>query len=207
MANPRRFWDWTAARYARQPITDEAAYQRKLAVTREYLRPDMRVLEFGCGTGSTAIAHAPYVAEFHAIDFSAKMIEIARAKAAEAQLEQLRFEQTTLDRVDVEDASLDAVLGLSVLHLLEDREEAIRRVHRLLRPGGVFVSNTMCLGDSMKFFRFIAPIGSALGLLPLVKVFTRRELEQSLRGAGFEIVHDAQAAPNQALFLVARKAA
>lgn len=45
-----------AKRYARQPIADEAAYRRKLEVTRTYFRPDMHVLEFGCGTGSTALA-------------------------------------------------------------------------------------------------------------------------------------------------------
>ena len=50
-----KFWDRIAARYARKPVADEAAYRRKLAVTRDYLAPDMDVLEFGCGTGSTAI--------------------------------------------------------------------------------------------------------------------------------------------------------
>ena len=49
MTHSARFWDRIAARYARKPVADEAAYQKKLAVTREYLRPDMEVLEFGCG--------------------------------------------------------------------------------------------------------------------------------------------------------------
>ena len=54
-----RFWDRVAEGYAKKPVADEAAYQKKLQVTRDYFRPDMEVLEFGCGTGSTAIAHAP----------------------------------------------------------------------------------------------------------------------------------------------------
>jgi cyclopropane fatty-acyl-phospholipid synthase-like methyltransferase len=37
---------------------------------------DMEVLEFGCGTGSTAIVHAPHVKELRAIDISEKMIGI-----------------------------------------------------------------------------------------------------------------------------------
>lgn len=53
MTRSTRFWDRIAARYARKPVADEAAYQKKLAVTREYLRPDMEVLELGCGTGFT----------------------------------------------------------------------------------------------------------------------------------------------------------
>ena len=50
-----RFWDRIAERYARKPVPDEAVYQEKLKVTREYFRADTDVLEIGCGTGSTAI--------------------------------------------------------------------------------------------------------------------------------------------------------
>ena len=55
MATSARFWDRIAERYSKSPVADEAAYQKKLQVTREYFRPDMEVLEIGCGTGSTAI--------------------------------------------------------------------------------------------------------------------------------------------------------
>ncbi len=65
MDQSARFWDKIAERYSKRPIVDEAAYQKKLQVTREYFRPDMEVLEFGCGTGSTAITHAPYVKHIH----------------------------------------------------------------------------------------------------------------------------------------------
>ena len=74
------FWDKIAKRYSKQPISDEAAYQKKLQVTRGYFQPGMKVLELGCGTGSTAIAHAPFVASIRAIDISSKMIAIAQSK-------------------------------------------------------------------------------------------------------------------------------
>jgi len=41
----------------------------------------MQVLEFGRGTGSTAIAHALYVKHIHATDVSSKMFEITQGKA------------------------------------------------------------------------------------------------------------------------------
>ena len=41
----------------------------------------MEVLEFGCGTGGTAIIHAPYVKHIRAIDISGNMIAIAKGKA------------------------------------------------------------------------------------------------------------------------------
>ena len=54
-----RFWDKIAVKYSRRPIADEASYQKKLEKSQAYFRPDTEVLEFGCGTGGTAIIHAP----------------------------------------------------------------------------------------------------------------------------------------------------
>lgn len=207
MDQSAKFWNRIAERYSKQPVADEAAYQKKLQTTREYFRPDMNVLEFGCGTGSTAIAHAPYVNHIHVIDISSKMIEIAKGKADADKVKNVTFEQSTIEELGVSDQSLDAVLGLSVLHLLDDKEEAIAKVYKILKPGGIFVTSTVCLGDTMKFFKFIAPIGRFLGLIPLVKVFTKQELEDSLTNAGYEIDYLWQPGKGKAVFIVAKKAA
>jgi ubiquinone/menaquinone biosynthesis C-methylase UbiE len=199
------FWDKIATRYSKQPIADEAAYQKKLQVTREYFQPDMEVLEIGCGTGSTAITHAPYVKHIRAIDFSSKMIEIAQGKAEAQNLENITFEQSTIDNISVPDQSFDAVLGLSILHLLENKEEVIAKVYKMLKSGGIFVTSTACLGDTMKFFKVIAPIGKFFGLMPLVKVFTKKELEDSLTDADFEIDYQWQSDKGKAVFIVSRK--
>jgi len=201
-----KFWDKIANRYSKRPVADEASYQEKLRVTRTYFRPDMEVLEFGCGTGSTAINHSPYVGHIHAIDISSKMIEIAQEKADEGNVSNVTFEQSTIEGVSVPDQSLDAVLGLSILHLLEDKEGAIEKVHRMLKPGGVFVTSTTCLGDSLKFFKLIAPVGKLFGVMPLLKVFTTAELVASLTDAGFEIDHQWQPGKGKAVFIVAKKA-
>ncbi len=205
MTHSSRFWDRIAARYARKPVADEAAYQKKLAVTREYLRPDMEVLELGCGTGSTAIVHAPHVKEIHAIDISEKMLEIARSKAEAASIENVRFERADIDAFTAPDESFDAVLGLSILHLLEDWDAAIAKVYRMLKPGGVFVSSTVCLGDTMKFFELIGPIGRFFGVMPLVRVFTVQELVDSLEAAGFAIDHQSRPGQDRVAFIVAVK--
>ncbi len=200
------FWDKIADRYSKQPIADEAAYQKKLEVTREYFQPDMEVLEFGCGTGSTAIIHAPYVKHIRAIDFSSKMLEIARSKAEAEHIDNITFEQSTIEEIDVPDRTLDAVLGLSILHLLKNKEAAISKVYKMLKPGGIFVSSTTCLGDFMKWFQLVATIGRFFGLIPLVKVFTSKELKQSLSDAGFEIDYQWQPGQGKAVFIVAKKA-
>lgn len=200
-----KFWDKIAERYSKQPIADEAAYQKKLQVTREYFRPVMEVLEFGCGTGSTAIAHAPYVKHIQAIDISSKMIDIAQGKADAENIKNITFTRSTIADFSAPDGSLDAVLGLSILHLLDNKEDVIARVHKMLKPGGIFVTSTACLGDTMKFFKLIVPIGRFFGLMPLVKVFTTRELIASLTEAGFAIAHQWQPGKNTGVFIVAKK--
>ena len=80
MYKEAKFWDKIAKKYAGQPIGDEEAYQKKLEKTREYLTPETEVFELGCGTGSTALLHAPYVKHIHATDISSAMIAIARER-------------------------------------------------------------------------------------------------------------------------------
>lgn len=202
-----KFWDRHADGYSRKPVANQAAYQRKLDTTREYLSPDMDVMEFGCGTGSTAIAHAPFVKHILATDLSSRMIEIAQNKAEINGVTNVTFRRATLDDIDSPDGGFDAILGMSILHLLDDRDVAIAKVFKLLKPGGVFVSSTACLGDKMKFFKLIGPIGRALGLIPLVRVFTVSQLVDSLRSGGFDIEHRWQPEKSIGLFVVARKPA
>ena len=96
MAQPSRFWDRHAKGYAKRPVADEAAYRKKLQVTQDYLEQDMEVLELACGTGTTAIHHAPFVKHILAVDISRKMIEIAQAKAVAENVENVTFEQSSI---------------------------------------------------------------------------------------------------------------
>ena len=207
MYQPSKFWDRHAERYAKSPVADEASYQKKLQVTREYLRPDMEILEFGCGTGSTAITHAPYVKHIRAIDVSSKMLEVARGKADANKVKNITFERSNIDEFSASDQTFDGVLGLSILHLLENKEDAISKVHKMLKPGGIFVTSTVCAGDTMKFLKLIAPIGRFFGVFPLFKVFPAKELEDCLIDAGFEIDYQWQPGKGKSVFIVAKKAA
>lgn len=198
------FWNRIANHYSKQPVSDDAAYQKKLQTTREYLEPHMEVLEFGCGTGTTAIAHAPLVKHILAIDFSAKMIEIAQGRADVQNIENVTFQRASIDELNLPDQSLDVVMAHSILHLLDNWRGVIAKVHGKLKPGGTFITSTACLGDNMAYYRFIAPIMRLCGLT--LQIFTIKELEQSLTNAGFEIDHKWQP-PGEAksVFFVARK--
>jgi ubiquinone/menaquinone biosynthesis C-methylase UbiE len=199
------FWNRIAKRYASQPVADEAAYQKKLDYTQRYFTPESLVLEFGCGTGSTAIYHAPKVKHILATDISLAMLEIARDKAKAAALENITFAQSTLMAIESPEEHWDVVLGMSILHLLPDKDAHIRRVYELLKPGGVFVSSTACIKDMPTWFKFLAPVFTWTPLLPSVQVFGAEALKQSFIKAGFEIDYEWQPGPDKAVFLVARK--
>lgn len=204
-ASPR-FWDRIARRYARLQVPDEAAYRHKLAETRARLTPEMEVLEIGCGTGSTALAHAPHVRRILALDISENMIAIARDRAVEAGAENVTFRRTGIGAFEAPPASYDAVLALNLLHLVEDRDALLRHIHDWLRPGGMLVSSTICIGDFMGWFRYVGPLGYRLRLLPMVRVFTEAELDRSLSAAGFETECRWQPKPRRPVFLISRKA-
>jgi len=216
MPQASQFWNKIADKYSKQPIADEAAYQKKLAVTRDYFRPEMEVLEIGCGTGSTAVLHAPYVKHIRAIDFSANMLAIAQNRAEAEHIHNITFEQAAIEDLDISNQSLDAVLGLSILHLLRDKNAAmvkdrsegtIARVYHMLKPGGLFITSTVCIGETMSWFRFIAPIGRVLGFLPFVQILTVQALVESLTQAGFELDYQWQPSKDKAVFIVAKKPA
>ena len=129
-----------------------------------------------------------------------------KARLTQTNVKNVTFKRSAIDELSVSDQSLDAVLGLSILHLLDSKEEVIAKVHKMLKAGGVFVTSTACIGDTMKFFKVIASIGKFFGLLPLVKVFTTKELEDSLTNAGFGIDYQWRPSKGKAVFIVAKKA-
>ena len=204
MKASKEFWDKSAPRYAKSPVRDEETYRKKLDITQGYFRPDWSVLEFGCGTGSTALVHAPYVKEILATDISGKMLDIATQKARDAGIENVRFQQGTMETLALEAETFDAVLGLNILHLLDNPETAIARAHELLKPGGIFVSSTTLVGELMVLWWLLIPAMQAVGLAPFVNRFSRQSLVAMLAKAGFSIDYEWQPGKSS-VFLVARK--
>ncbi len=197
-----RFWNRISQKYAAQKVSDPDAYQRKLDTTAEYMTPEMSVLEFGCGTGTTALIHAPRVARIDAIDFSPAMIDIARGKAE--GVSNVFFETSTLDDWPVPEPRYDMVMGHSILHLVPDLEATLSRVHAMLKPGGIFVSSTVCVREMGRIWPVLLPIGGKLGVIPRVTCLAIADLRQKLAGAGFEEIEFRQPSEKGTAFIIAR---
>jgi ubiquinone/menaquinone biosynthesis C-methylase UbiE len=205
MKTAKAFWDGAAARYSKSAIADMASYEKKLELTRGYFTPESEVLEIGCGTGSTALLHAPYVKHIRATDISENMLTIAREKAEAAGISNVTFECASVDELTVPDGSLDIALALSILHLLPNRREVIARIHRMLKPGGYFVTSTVCLSDGYGFLKLILPFMQWIGKAPYVDFITAKQLEDDFSAAGFRVAENWRPGPKKAVFMVLKK--
>ena len=185
-----RFWDRTSRHYAASAMADQAGYKRTLDRTRAVLRPDSRVLELGCGTGSTALLLAGDVRLYRATDISAAMIAIAEEKHAAAKpLPALSFRTATAEALMPEAGQFDAVLGFSYLHLVRDLPDTLQHIHALLADDGVFISKTPCVGEMNPLIPMLMlPAMRAIGKAPHASVFRAAELVQQIKAAGFDIV-------------------
>jgi len=201
------FWDRIAQKYARKPIDDPAAYEEKLSRVRALLRATDRVLEIGCGTGSTALRLAPDVAHVTATDVSRGMIDIAQSKLGPDAPANVTFQQ--VDAADlVEGHPFDAICAFSLLHLIEDVPNVLDRGREQLKPGGLFISKTECLKNRSVLMRALVPALTAMGIAPRVTFLSAGDLHRLLRAAGFEIEQTAYlGAKRTNPFIVARRTA
>lgn len=208
MPGDATFWNNLAEKYARQPVADPAAFERKIAVTKALMKPRDVVLDVGCGTGSLALQLAPYGAHVHGLDLSSEMIRIARGKAEAAKASNVTFHVGAFDDsfTALEGQSVRGVCAYSLLHLVDDLPAALRRVFRLLEPGGFFVSSTVGLGESWVPYRPLLWLMRAVGKAPTVKIFDRRTLEDEVTRAGFiDIGQPDVGAKSNIIFMVATK--
>lgn len=184
-----RFWDRTARRYAKAAVADPAGYAQTLEQTRARLDSGMRVLELGCGTGSTAFRLAPDVHSYLSTDISPAMIAIAENKLADRPIAQLSFCVATAEELAQANGRYNAVLSFNYLHLVRDLQGTLRSICDLLEPGGLFISKTPCLQDMNPLMRAIVlPAMRVAGIAPYVGSFSASGLEQRIAAAGFDIL-------------------
>lgn len=205
--HPTTFWNLMARRYARSPVGNPDAYQYKLDKTAQYLSPRDRLLEFGCGTGTTALIHAARVSHIDAIDFSSEMIAIAREKAAGQNIANVRFEVATLEDwpIPQDGPGYDAVLAMSILHLVTDLDATLGRVYRALKPGGLLFSSTACIAGQFGWVRHVLPPLGAIGVLPKILILTPGMLTQAMTAQGLNVEHVWQPGKDAAAFVIARR--
>ena len=205
MKKPDRFWDWAARRYDRQAQKDEA-HTRAVARFAKYLKADDAVLDYACGTGVVTYKIAADVKEVHGIDTSARMIDLAKQRARERDAANVHFSRKTIFDEGLGRGSYDVILAFNVLHLLEDARKAVQRASELLKPGGLVVSETPCLGEAGVVLRTLLPLISKVGLLSYLRTFRISEVKDLMRDGGAQILEsEVLEGTIPSCFVVARK--
>lgn len=206
MTSSASFWDKAAPKYATASISDMEGYRATLERTIAHLLPSDRVLELGCGTASTALELAPHAAHITATDISPAMIQIARDKVAEAGAGNITVMSGAADDAEVfKGTPYDVVLALNLLHLLPNQAEVLARIHASLKPGGLFISKTACLGEKW-FFKPLVSVMALFGKAPFVSHQRVAALRSAIKQTGFEVVEEQiQPGTPPRLYMVARR--
>ena len=202
------FWNALAEKYARKPVEDQEAFERKIDITNSRMTPQDVILDIGCGTGSLALRLGPFSAEVRGLDFSSEMIRIAADKVRAQNVDNVTLHIGPFDGsfTKFEEGRLDGICAYSLLHLVENRPATLELIYRLLKPGGFFISSTVCLGETWFPYGPILNVMRWFGKAPMVDIFTTHILEDELRRAGFvEIAQPEVGVKATIAFLVALK--
>ena len=101
--------------------------------------PFRRLIDFGTGTGRMLALFAPRVTEAEGVDFSHRMLTVARANLESAGIRNARVRFGNVTAVPFADASADLVIIHQVLHFLDTPADAIHEAARVLAPGGTLL--------------------------------------------------------------------
>lgn len=103
------------------------------------LSPGETVLDLGSGAGFDCFLAAARVGADGAVigvDMTPEMVEKARANAAEGGIANVDFRLGEIERLPVDDGSVDVVISNCVINLSPDKEAVFREIARVLKPGG-----------------------------------------------------------------------
>ena len=206
MSKSEKFWDKSAKEYEYKEIKWEEIYNKAVENTKKHLNKDDVVLDFACGAGVITVQLAEQVKEVHAIDISSRMLEAAKRIAAEREVDNIDFAKTTIydDRYKME--LFDVITAFNIIHLLEDLEEILQRIYRLLRPGGLFISETPCLAEKKSFLNGLIKLMSKLRIAPYLNSLKFSDLEKFLIENGFQIIENEDLDQKRTnYFIVAKK--
>jgi SAM-dependent methyltransferase len=148
-----------------------AAWSRALA----HLLPPVDVVDIGCGEGYLTVEVARWARRVIAIDRSSTVLTRAKALAARRRAANITFKRGDLERLPLDNGSVDVALLSQALHHASDPQQAVAEAGRVLRPGGKLLVLDLRAHDE-------AWVREKLGDRHLG--FSDEELERLLRDAG-----------------------
>ena len=190
MSKTEEFWNKSADNYDRTEERFEQIHRTSRECAKKHLKDSDIVLDYGCGTGTTACELASHVTEIKGIDTSGRMIELSREKAESKGVENANFARADIFDEVYSKESFDVILAFNMLHTVSDPQRVVCRVHELLKPGGSFISVTPCLRDKMSFVVSaqiqIVRLLCRFGIIPIpIRRLQSADLDKLVSGGDF----------------------
>ena len=115
-----------------------------------YLRPGLRVLDFGCGPGTVSVGLARAVApgELHGVDMESSQIELAKNVAEAGGQDNTTFHVADVTEMPFEAGFFDVAHCHNVLMHVPDTRAVLTEVRRVLKPGGIIACREMISASS-----------------------------------------------------------
>jgi phosphatidylethanolamine/phosphatidyl-N-methylethanolamine N-methyltransferase len=138
---------------------------RESAIRNLNVQPHERILEVGVGTG-LALPMYPRHCQIVAIDFSEGMLEIAKKRTAEHQMEHVTLYRMDAGAMEFPDDSFDTVVAAYVVTAVPDHRKVVNEMIRVCRPGGrILMLNHFSNGNKMiaAVEKVISPLTKHLG--------------------------------------------
>lgn len=143
--NPNRAL-WEKGDFTRIAATMRASGEA--LVERIGIAPGHRVLDLGCGDGTTALPAAKLGAHVTGIDIARNLVEAGRRRAQEHGLSNLTFHEGDASNLaGIDDHSYDAVVTIFGAMFAPRPHEVAREMVRVTKPGGRIVMGNWIPND------------------------------------------------------------
>lgn len=145
-ASVQRQFNQVAANYSTSAVhakgRDLEAMVQALPLTGQEI-----VLDAGCGTGHTALAFAPHVAQVIGVDFTEGMLAQGRQLALDRGLSNVEFRLGDVEKMPFADHYADLIVSRYSAHHWPHPITALQEFRRILKPGGHFILNDIVSFD------------------------------------------------------------
>lgn len=180
-------WDTIA------PIWNKYKNKPSLEVEKFLKGRKGKIIDWGCGSGRNFSSFLKD-SQVYAVDFSKKMLRFAKKKADSLGLK-IETLHSTSNEISIEDNFFDSGICIAVLHCVptkKARQKMVDELYRVLKPGSealimVWSRNSPRLKNKPK--ETFVPWASAGVEKRYTYIYDKKELEQEVKDAGFEVVN------------------